>query len=365
MPVSRRTTENLAAEVAEAYAAAEVRLLQLIARRLAAGADSPRWAENKLSELQLFRRQAAREVATARTGAVGALADALERAYLRGAAAGQGDLDDLGVETDKAPPQAKPAVVALVRAQTAALESMDLPIVRQMEDVYRRAVVEAVPGTLTGATTRLQDAQRVLDDLARKGVSGFTDVSGRNWGLQSYVEMATRTTTAQAAVAGHLDRLDQAGIPLVIVSDSSRECGVCRPWEGKVLSRGPVAALMPNALTGEMESVSVDGTVDEATGAGLFHPNCTHNLSAYIHGATKLGDAKSSPEGYREKEQQRHMERKIREWQRREAVAVTPEAKRKAQAKVREWKSSVKAHTEATGLPRKTNRETINPAVAR
>jgi hypothetical protein len=174
--------------------------------------------------------------------------------------------------------------------------------------------------------------------------------------------MATRSTTAQAAVTGHLDRLEQGGIPLVIVSNSSRECERCRPWEGKVLSRGPVSALLPNAVTGRMERVRVDGTVQEATSAGLFHPNCTHNLSAYIPGATRRGDADSNPKGYAERQRLRAMERTVREWKRREAVAVTPEAKRKARAKVREWQGAIADHTKATGLPRKRNREGLTAA---
>ena len=51
MPVSRRTTEALSAEVAATYARAEVRLLRLIARHLKAGHEAPDWAERKLAEL--------------------------------------------------------------------------------------------------------------------------------------------------------------------------------------------------------------------------------------------------------------------------------------------------------------------------
>lgn len=363
MPVSRLHTEALAESIAAIYADAEYRLLQLIARHLSnGGEDVPDWAEQKLQDLQVLRRRAQTVVAVARGEAVDATGQALARAYLRGAASATAEAESLlGKRLDAPVGLAEEAVSAMARAMADQLESMDLLIVRQVQDAYRNAVVRAAAGTLTGATTRLQDAQSVLDELAGKGLVGFTDKAGRRWGVVGYTEMATRTTTMQAAVQGHLDRLDQAGIPLVIVSDSSRECETCRPWEGKVLSRGPVSALMPNALTGVMERVKVDGTVAEATSAGLFHPNCTHNLSAYIPGATKRGAA-SSPEGYAEKQKQRQLERKVREWKRREAVAVTPEAKRKAAAKVREWQAAVKAHTDATGLPRKRNRESLTAA---
>lgn len=362
MPVSRRDTENLAELVASVYANAEVRLLRLIAQHLQAGADAPDWAEAKLAELQVFRRRALAIVKAARAEAVGQLVVVLERAYLRGAATAQGDLERLGRELDLPVAHAERSVAALVSGMSEQFETMDLQVVRHAADVYRDAVTRAVGGTLTGATTRLQDAQQALDELAGRGVSGFTDTAGRRWGLASYVEMATRTTTAQAAVQGHLDRLEQAGIPLVIVSDSSRECERCRPWEGKVLARGPVPAIMGDATTGKSVRVEVDGTLQEALRAGLMHPNCTHNLSAYIPGATKRGQATGNPEGYAERLQQRALERKVREWKRREAVALTPEAANKAKGKVREWQGRVKAHTDATGLPRKYNRESLTAA---
>ena len=362
MPVSRQTAEGMSQVVAETYARAEVRLLSLIAKHLEAGVGSPQWAEAKLAELQLFRRRAAGVVDAAHAEAVGQLMQLLQQAYLRGAAAGQGDLDAAGVELELPPQHAERAVQALARATVGTLDGLRPMVLRQVDDAYRRAVVRAVAGTITGAATRLQDAQVALDDLARQGVSGFTDKAGRRWGLATYTEMATRSATAQAAVNGHLDRLEQAGIPLVIVSNSSRECELCRPWEGKVLARGPIPAIVGNAVTGESMRVQVDGTLAEAMSAGLMHPNCTHNLSAFIPGATKVPTATGNAEGYAEKQQQRALERHVREWKRRQAVAVTPEAKRLADGKVREWQGAVKAHTDRTGLPRKREREQLNRA---
>ena len=362
MPVSRQTTEGMSQVVAETYARAEVRLLSLIAKHLEAGAGSPQWAETKLAELQLFRRRAAKVLDAAHAEAVGQLIQQLQAAYLRGAAAGQGDLDAAGVDLELPPQHAERAVQALARATVGALDDTRPMVLRAVDDAYRRAVARAVAGTLTGAATRLQDAQVALDDFARQGVHGFTDKAGRRWSLVSYTEMATRSATAQAAVNGHLDRLEQAGIPLVIVSDSPRECETCRPWEGKVLARGPVPAIVGNAVTGASMRVHVDGTLAEAMAAGLLHPNCTHNLSAYIPGATKRGRATANADGYAEKVRQRELERHVREWKRRQAVAVTPEAKRKADAKVREWQAAVKDHTDATGLPRKRERESLTRA---
>lgn len=356
MPVSRRTAEGLSEEVAAVYARAEVRLLRMVAERLDAGTGTPRWMDEKLAELQMFRKRAAQVMAGATEEATGLVAGVIEGAYRRGTAAGEGELAGLGRNV-KAPRLAEFAVEALVRAHQGMLEDLGPRVVRQVADDYRAAVVRAAGGVLTGAATRREDAQQALDELARKGLSGFTDARGRRWGLESYVDMATRTVTAQAAVQGHMDRLEDGGLSLFIVSTSSRECDLCARWEGKVLSRGPVDALQLNVLTGQLERVDVDGTVEQATRAGLFHPNCTHNLSGYVHGATRRGDATHDPAGYAEKQRQRALERHVRDWRRREAAAATPEAKRAAQAKIRAWQAELRRHTDATGLPRKYDRE--------
>lgn len=358
MPVSRRTAAGLSGDVAAVYGRAEVRLLQLMAKHLEAGTETPRWVEAKLAELQTFRKRAARIVGEATAEARQVAGDATRAAYLRGMAAGQGDLQRAGLSLDVAPRHAEYATEALVRAQVEQFDGMGLRIVRNVQDDYRDAVMRAAAGTLTGAGTRLQDAQAALDDLANRGVTGFTDAAGRRWGIESYVDMATRTTTAQAAVQGHLDRLEDAGLSLVVVSNSSRECEKCRPWEGKILARdGIVDVVQTNAVTGAREHVRADGTLQQALSAGLMHPNCTHNLSGYVHGATKTGATDDNPKGYEAQQQQRAMERQVRKWHRREAVAVTPEAKRAAAAKVRGWQEALRAHVAANDLPRKPYRE--------
>ena len=362
--MDRRVTEGMALDMAAVFGRAETRLLRLMAKYLSTGADSPGWAEAKLLELQTFRRRAEAIAEAAGLEAGELLPVVLQRAYVRGQVAAEGELAALpDVDTEDTPPRhAERRVAALVQAQRAVADGMPQRIVRQAADVYQRVVSRAVAGTVTGAGTRLQDAQAALDDFASRGVTTFRDVSGRRWELASYVEMATRTATTEAAVQGHLDRLEDSGIPLVIVSDSSRECERCRPWEGKILSRGPVDAMVPNARTGKLERVRVDGTVSEARSGGLFHPNCTHNLTGYIPGATRAHQAGDNARGYAERQELRRLERKVREWKRREAAAMSPEAERKARAKVREWQGRIRDHVAATGVPRQRNRERITGA---
>lgn len=92
---------------------------------------------------------------------------------------------------------------------------------------------------------------------------------------------------------------------------------------------------------------------------GIVVHNCTHSVSAYLHGATKLPQATENPEGYKARQQLRALERGIRKARRVEAAAMTPEAQRAAAAKVRAWQGRIRDHVKATGAKRQPQRERL------
>jgi hypothetical protein len=199
----------------------------------------------------------------------------------------------------------------------------------------REAALEARTGTIAGrAATRLRAAQAALDRLAGDGITGFVDTAGRRWQLASYTEMATRTITTQAALNATLDRLADHGIDLVRVTDAPGECVRCRPWEGRVLSVSGRTAGYPSLV--------------EATAGGLFHPNCRHQVTAYLPGITRPLERTADPAGDQARQRTRALERRVRAWRRREAVALTPEAKVRARAGASRARGDLFAHIEAT-----------------
>jgi hypothetical protein len=366
MPSSPDVSPRVYAEVLRIYADAEMAMLRLLARYLGAGLDSPDWAVRKLAELQTLRRLAERDLAGLDTQTAAAIRDAVQRAYATGSAQAVADLQALAVE-QVLPPARAMAVDRLAAEAVGAVAATRVGILRGTLDAYRQAVATNIGGVLTGADTRRRNAQRVLDTLADRGVTGFTDRAGRRWRLESYVEMATRTVAGRAQVQGHLDYLAASGVDLVIVSDAPRECPLCRPWEGKVLSQsGGVAGTIQaqSALTGQTTTVAVAGTVSQAQAAGLFHPNCRHSLSAYLPGATRLTAARGEPAGYEAQQKQRYLERGIRRWKRREAVALDPQTRAAAATRVRTWQGAMRQHLDTNpALKRQSARERIGVAI--
>lgn len=339
---------RLAKTIADIYGDAVARLLTVVARRIADGIDQPGWAERKLAQVDQLRREALRQVADLERTAGPAAATAIQEAFDTGAAAAERELETVGVDLEFVGSQRR-ALEALIRETVTNVASTHLQLLRSTLDTYRTVIAEAgTPQVLAGTITRRQAAQLALNRFAAKGVSGFRDRAGRSWEIESYTEMATRTAIGRAQVQGTLDRFDEAGYDLVIVSDHGGECAACRPWEGQILSQSGNDPNYPS--------------VDEATAEGLFHNNCRHSLGLYVEGLTKPLTGTEDPEGDEARQQQRYLERGVRRWKRVEAVALDDDAAKAARAKTREWQGRLREHVQANDLKRQPQRERIGSA---
>lgn len=369
MPVDRTIAEGAAEELRRLYAALEEALARETAAHLRKGIDSPDWLADKLRSAGLVRRAAERLAAKLLRDSSGQVARAIERAFRLGAEAAQAEL-----QSRRAVPlvrQSLPGAQAVNRLAVALAGRLDATqprVVRAVVDAYRQTVTAGAAEILGGAAARRQAAERVWNRLLAQGFTGFTDVKGRNWSLAGYVDMATRTTAAQAAVAGHLDELGAAGIDLVIVSNAPQECERCRPWEQKILTRdesgrGGATIEAEHATEDKIIKVRVKGSVSEAIADGLQHPNCRHSLSAYLPGLTKPQTHTADPAGDKARQQLRALERQARAARLQAAGALTPEARAAAEARLKTVQADIRQHiaaSKALGIVRKPEREQLD-----
>jgi hypothetical protein len=402
MPVDRTLAEDLASTLADLYGDAERRIAGGIARQLAAGIQSPDWAERKLAAVRQVETLVQRVLVGLNGPMRAEIEQALILAYVRG---GRAALDELAAQNmtqlqrlalgnqvdalarlgDVAAAR-KTALRDLVDRARVELPGVDvlnrlafslvgkiqgthLRILRWGLDAYREVIARtAAPGVILGTTTRVRAAQVAWEEFLVRGITGFVDKAGRRWELASYVEMATRSTTAQAAVQSHLDRLGQAGHDLVIVSNAPQECHLCRPWEGRILDRRDIRGTRSIEVEhttedGRMITVDVKGSVDEAVSAGLMHPNCRHSLSAYLPGVTKPITHTEDPDGDKARQQQRAIERSIRTEKRKLVGVIDPDARAAIAARIRGLQATMRAHLAAhPELFRKPVREQIGAA---
>jgi hypothetical protein len=336
--------ERLAREVTGYYAEAERLLIERIARRLAAGVESPRWAELKLAQLQEYQRQAQALLADLERKAATGATTALTEAYERGGMAAVADLRRLN-KTTVEPLAGLRAIQALTAETVASLTAMHQRILRVTTDAYRSVIAETAQQVLLGTQTRLQAAQAALDRFAARGITGFVDRAGRGWAMESYAEMAMRTGTGRAAVQGHVDRLQANGMDLVIVSDAPKECPLCRPHEGKVYSLSGTDPKYPS--------------LESARAEGLQHVNCRHSIAAYQPGITRpMGDV-ADPQGYADTQRLRYLERQTRAAKRVQAAAMDDAAAQAAGARVRSYQAKIRHHVDTTTAKRQPHRERL------
>lgn len=340
---------QLAKQVADIYGEAAARLLAIVARRIANGITQPGWAERKLADVLRLRNDAIAVVDRLQRLGETAVRTAIEEAVEAGARQAAIELGLTFTATN-------PAIIDAIAAETVGiLRTSHAGIVRSVLDEYRRIITDTAPGVLTGVDTRRQAAQRALDRFAGRGITGFVDRLGRRWEIETYAEMATRTAIGRAQVAGALDRYQADGRDLVIVSDAPQECSVCRPFEGKVLS---ISGTVPKGTRLD-RGFTCFGSVGEARTAGLLHANCRHRLGAYVPGLTERMRDTPDPEGDEARQEQRRLERGVRGWRRRAAVAMDDTARRRAEAHVAEWRGRLREHVDANDLKRRPERERL------
>jgi hypothetical protein len=373
VPVDRTLAQDLAGTLVQLYDAAAVRLAQDVARQLRNNICDVS-APAKLGSINDLRNSARRIVAQLDADTTGAAHQALVLAWQRG---GNAALDELKqylgpaelTALRKALPGAE-AINVLVKALVTTLRGTHLQVLRWPLDAYREVIAKvALPSVLMGTKSRRVAAQTAWDQFLSRGITGFVDKTGRRWSLASYVEMATRTGVAQAAIEAHNDRLNAAGVDLRIVSNAPQECIKCRPWEGKVLATsgpsGPREVERRSLVADQTVTVHIAGTVDEAIARGLLHPNCRHTLSGYLPGVTKPVTHTEDPYGDAARQKLRQLERNVRTAKLQAAAAITDDGRKQAESKVRAIQQQIRDHvadTSATTLLRQRHREQIGTA---
>lgn len=104
-------------------------------------------------------------------------------------------------------------------------------IARLENDPYRKLALEQILRQEAAGKPWIKSSQDLVKELETNGITGFTDKAGRKWSMQTYGNMAVRTTARQAEVAALLtsDEYD-----LWQITKVGTTCPVCAPLEGRV-----------------------------------------------------------------------------------------------------------------------------------
>lgn len=348
------------AQLAQAYRDAEANILRLIAQALEKGAEGTgNYYKAQYSELSKLRHEADAELAEALSKTNQELAGLLAANSQGAAAAAVPGVMPPAINTE--------AINALTLETAASMASMKSGVLRSVNDTFRKITrVVSTRGIMSGETMK-DRLQAALNEYAAKGLTAYTDAAGRQWKIDSYAEMALRTATNRAQNQGRTEQFKTYGINLIRTSQHMGCSDLCLPYQGKILSldgrTGTVTEVDP--ATGNNVTVTITATMDNAIANGYHHPNCRHTDTAYIPGTPDPEPVKTDEGEAAAEQAQRYNERQIRAWKRREAVAITPQDKSRASAKVRQWQAQQREHLKRNPwLQRRYDREQVRAGVA-
>lgn len=168
------------------------------------------------------------------------------------------------------------ALATLQDSLTGRLDASRRQIVRAVDDVYsragRRTAVRAILGVDGSPRTAQREMARELlrdrdvQQLVANSDVALIDSAGRGWKLDTYTEMATRTTTRLAVVEGAKIRMAAHGVNIGRISYHAKACPICAPWEGRLVSL--------DGSTGTHLGEAVASLDSLPNGGPPMHPNC-------------------------------------------------------------------------------------------
>lgn len=322
------------------FAELEQELIKSFKRNMGKYTDtSDMWQAMKMKDLEQYRREVAKEIASATNRAKKLSKIVLRDDFLKGA-----DKVDAFMKQFKLSikPTTEHDFFRLNRRKLNVmlegvyndLDKASHAIYRQMDDVYRQTLFKAQIAKDSGVYTPEQAVDVATKDFLEKGINCIKYSNGALVNIASYAEMVVRTSSKKAMLTAEGLRNQEWGVTTIKITQHGSTCELCSPWQGRVL--------IDDVYSGGKPEDGNYPLLSQAMAEGLFHPNCRHGSTTFFEGIseeTPLYNQDEVEAKYELEQQQRYNERKIREWKRKANGSFDENNKRKAEAKVREWQA--------------------------
>lgn len=260
--------------------------------------------------------------------------------------------------------------VMLQSSQSAYLQAVNNTVMweNQILDAAaaQKTLNDAATAVTIGTETRRQALQKAISQMADKGIYGFVDRAGRHWSPEAYMNMDIRTTVHNAAIQSIRVRQEDYGSDIFQVSSHAGARPLCYPYQGKFYSWGSGSGTFTDGAGVQHAYAPLDST-SYGQAAGLFGINCGHYPMPQIPNVTFPQDKKIESKAendrlYQESQEQRALERRIRDAKRKQAAfqaAGLPEAADRQRALVRQRQAAMREFIAKTGRARRYDRESI------
>lgn len=393
--------DNMSWEMAEVYGAITDQILINLARYFPfydAGDPLPSSAfayqAKMLAQMGQVSKETVQIIRNGLADADLALQGVLEQAIIDAVKTAEPELLD-GVRKGVITPETIPAVLApnqmrafnLYYQQSAdKLNLVNTVMLESTKSAYQQTVADVVAGidltdrlnrtqialdtaageTLTGVSSWNQALRHAIDRLKEGGITGFVDHAGRHWNAEGYVAMDIRTTVFNTGRAATWETNQNFGNDLYLVSYHNGARPLCYPWQNKVISSTDNARTVYD-LDGNPIQVIAQSATSYGEAAGLFGINCKHYPTPFIPGVSvadgKPQDEEENAKTYAESQEQRRLERKLREQKRdilmAKAQGADDEEITRLREKARNTSKDIDEFCKETGRARHRDREAV------
>ena len=384
-----RFIEEMGWRMGEVYAAVTDRILINLARYFPfIDQEEPRelfeYQAVKLAQMGQVRKETIEIIAQSMKGGDQALAELLEDTIKESVEKVDKTLKD-AVNKGFLPGQIMPDISPQMtrtfqmyyRQSADKMNLVNTVMLQSTEQAYRKTVADIVlkmeqtqgimnisaGEVISGVSTMNEAVRNGVQRMVETGITGFIDNGGHHWSPEAYITMDIRTTLANTARSAVTEEMQRYGCDLFSVSWHDGARPLCYPWQGKVISESNWSGEVED-LDGEKVHVYALSETTYGEAAGLFGINCGHYKIPFIAGYSKARQPeqteKENEKEYAESQQQRALERDLREKRRDLMVAKarkdTEEIKRQ-KLKVDDAEDKLNSFCDQTGRERRRSRE--------
>lgn len=196
----------------------------------------------------------------------------------------------------------------LIKATKDDFEKAEHAMLRKANDEYRKVIFNAQVYANTGAATYEKAVDMATKDFLSKGIDCVEYSNGAKHSISDYADMAIRTASKRAKLAGEGEKRAEWGISTVIMNKRGNPCPKCLPFCGKILiddvwSGGSKEGVDP-------ETKKKYPTMSYAIECGLYHPRCKDSHTTYFPGISSEPDDKYSNQEIEEISEKNTVEQK-------------------------------------------------------
>ena len=234
------------------------------------------------------------------------------------------------------------------------------------EQKILEALNQGAIAAITGAETRTQALTKAISQMVDRGIYGFVDKAGRHWSPEAYMSMCIRTASHNASIDSIRARQQDYNSDIFQVSTHAGARPLCYPYQGRFFTWGTEGGTFTDG-SGRGHRYSPISETSYGQPAGLFGINCGHYPLPQIPRVTipqdkPEPDKEENDEEYQLSQEQRRLERNIRDAKRKEEAfrkAGLEDAAENQQKKVTMRQAEMRAFIQSTGRTRRYDREQI------